>query len=100
MATHGRHVKGAAIAVDPARVGTLDQFMSKERPPATGRRVERTTWECINCGNALVSTRGISRCPRCGSGEIVRLTALEPQRQAPVQYKETLDDFESDNTEE
>lgn len=96
MAAHGRHVKGAGIIVDPSRIGTLDQFMSRERPAASGPRRVRTTWECINCGNALASTRGISRCPRCGSLEVVRLTELEPLRQAPVKLKETLNDFDPD----
>lgn len=58
-------------------------------------RILRTTWECINCGNYIASTRGISRCPKCSFNEIVKMTELVPLRQAPVKFKETLDDFDS-----
>lgn len=74
--------KGAGIIVDPSRIGTLDQFVAKERPAATGKRRIVTTWECLNCGNSLASTRGVSRCPHCGSLEVTRVDALTPQYQA------------------
>lgn len=96
MAATGRHVRGANIVVDTKRAGTLEQFVAKDRPPAKVRRVLKTTWECLNCGNGLVSTRGISRCPRCGSQEIVKLVEPVASHQAPTKIKETLDDFDTE----
>lgn len=95
MAATGKRVRGSAVIIDHTRVGTLDQFIAKDRPPATARRLIKTTWECLNCGNGLVSTRGISRCPLCGSSEVVKLTEREPQYQAHVKFKETLPDDDS-----
>lgn len=94
MAAKGNHVKGRGIIIDPLRAGTLEQFVARDRPAAGGPRILRTTWECINCGNYIASTRGISRCPKCGSNEIVKMTELVPLRQAPIKFKETLDDFD------
>lgn len=71
--------KGTGIIVDARRAGTLEQFTAKERPAAAGKRHIVTTWECLNCGNSLASTRGVSRCPRCGSLEVMRVDALSPQ---------------------
>lgn len=94
MAAHANHVKGRGIIVDHTRAGTLEQYVAKDRPPAAGPRLTKTTWECNNCGNFLVSKRGISRCPRCGSHEVVSVTEREAEHQAATRVPESYTDFD------
>jgi len=98
MAKSVNHKRGSAIIVDTSRVGAADQFVSREKPAAGGPRRVRTTWECNNCGNALVSIRGVSRCPRCGSLEVIRVDEVVPQRQkTPALRAPVVDDNDADD---
>lgn len=89
MAKHNANKKGRAITINPHRA-SASPFMhrpgvelhSQERPPAKTPRKVVSTWECINCGNSIRSTRGMSRCPKCGSIEMIRVDALEAQHQS------------------
>lgn len=95
------HKRGSCIVIDPSRYGTPEQFIARTHKAAPRSKRLVTTWECNNCGNSLASTRGVSRCPRCGSLEVVRVDAPVAEHQAfvplkPVAYHEEGDDTETE----